>query len=363
MDTNKDGRVTEDEFFAVIPDNEEGRALWQHDDANSDGVLAWEEFTGPKGAKPAVVSNGQTKQLYQQQQQQQQQQPQRRNTNANANANANANGQQADVFSILDKDHDGLVSYVEYFSTLVETSGNRELYNKEDKNQDGYIEWEEFDGPKSATPPADRRSVADVRKAVLDENEDPKMASVLERQEIATQQSYSREYQRLLAKRLRAAQDIFERRVIEAEEANDTEAVVRDRAILERILAGEDYLFDYDPRPSNVFNVLDANADGGITKEEMMQNFHTNGRPYIEGKFEGADPDGDGVITWEEFPGEKGSEKPPTVDVIVDKRGRDGTLAPRYMTIAWLKERYLVYGRSPRCRGAPASLLNSMFTL
>ena len=32
--------------------------------------------------------------------------------------------------------------------------------------------------------------------------------------------------------------------------------------------------------------VLDSNADGEITKEEMRHNFISNGRPYLEGKFE-----------------------------------------------------------------------------
>ena len=51
------------------------------------------------------------------------------------------------------------------------------------------------------------------------------------------------------------ATDIFERKVIEAEESGTAEEVAEYRAILERINDGYDYLGKYDTRQSNIFSV------------------------------------------------------------------------------------------------------------
>ena len=50
------------------------------------------------------------------------------------------------VFTVLDKNGDGLVSFSEYFGVIQNTDGNRQLYRTEDKNGDGFITWQEFDG-------------------------------------------------------------------------------------------------------------------------------------------------------------------------------------------------------------------------
>lgn len=127
-----------------------------------------------------------------------------------------------DVFAVLDSDGNGVVSYKEFFSVLEENSANLELYKKEDKNTDGVISWQEFGGtcpdvgrrsdvaiaanyrlstidtcclgPKSATPPTPATSTAAATGgSEIDENNDPALAEVFERQEKATAASYSRE--------------------------------------------------------------------------------------------------------------------------------------------------------------------------
>ena len=47
MDAN--GQVSREEFFVLIPKSEEGEALFVSDDKDSDGVISWDEFSGPKG--------------------------------------------------------------------------------------------------------------------------------------------------------------------------------------------------------------------------------------------------------------------------------------------------------------------------
>eukprot|EP00750_Incisomonas_marina_P013103 INCI17227.2.p1 GENE.INCI17227.2~~INCI17227.2.p1 ORF type:complete len:551 (-),score=115.47 INCI17227.2:1963-3615(-) len=328
MDVDANGQVSREEFFVLIPKSEEGEALFVSDDKDSDGVISWDEFSGPKGTAETEKQ---------------------RLDAAAAAAVAVATpdpSEPVNVFTVLDKNGDGLVSFSEYFGVIQNTDGNRQLYRTEDKNGDGFITWQEFDGPKGSVAPKAVDVATVLAGRAMEEGDDPAFASVFEKQEKATAASYDRENVRLLKKRMKQGIDIFERRVIEAEEAGDVEGVKEAREILQRLLDGEDYLFEYDPRPANIFTVLDENADGVVEKNEMRNNFHKNGRPFPEAKFHHLDMDSDGIVTWEEFPGEKGSVKPPKVDVI-DKRGRNGELAPRYMTQAWLKERIEMADRGP----------------
>lgn len=69
-------------------------------------------------------------------------------------------GEEPDLFGFLDEDGDGKLSQLElmeYFS--MQGSGLPEgLMEREDKDGDGFISWEEFSGPKGAKPPG---SIAD----------------------------------------------------------------------------------------------------------------------------------------------------------------------------------------------------------
>jgi len=158
-------------------------------------------------------------------------------------------------------------------------------------------------------------------------------------------------HQRLIAKRQKQGIDIFERRVIEAEEVGDIEGATEVSACVytrtrlcptlltavspqhrqetfwsaskpakttctSTILGPATYsrcVHDGDERSfvrlftpicaSFLLQLLDQDGDAIIQKREMVHNFNSNGRPYREGKFEAIDTDSDNVVTWEEFPG------------------------------------------------------------
>ena len=51
IDTNNDRRLTKDElttYYASI-NGKVPAALWKHEDKDGDGVITWDEFSGPKG--------------------------------------------------------------------------------------------------------------------------------------------------------------------------------------------------------------------------------------------------------------------------------------------------------------------------
>jgi hypothetical protein len=117
FDQNGDERVSQLEFFERMPDDESSRLLFQTDDADGDGAISWDEFTGPKGTS--------------------QQHAQRLRTvaavssslasvggggGAGARAGAGAGTAHAaggagehhvDVFAILDRDGDGVIAFSE----------------------------------------------------------------------------------------------------------------------------------------------------------------------------------------------------------------------------------------------------------
>jgi len=62
------------------------------------------------------------------------------------------------------------------------------------------------------------------------------------------------------------------------------------------------------PEQPNIFNLIDKNGDRKLDEEELMAFFKEQGRDSIpDGLFEKEDLDKDGVISWEEFSGPKGT--------------------------------------------------------
>ena len=52
-----------------------------------------------------------------------------------------------EVFNALDKDTDGFVTQTEFFNVIAANAENEALWKREDKNGDGVISFQEFDGP------------------------------------------------------------------------------------------------------------------------------------------------------------------------------------------------------------------------
>merc|ERR1712150_46955 len=69
---------------------------------------------------------------------------------------------------------------------------------------------------------------------------------------------------------------------------------------------------DSPPPQPNMFEIIDADKDGKLSKGDIEAWFKSQGAPEVpEGLWEQEDKDGDGFISWEEFSGPKG-DAPPT---------------------------------------------------
>ncbi|CAJ1939057.1 unnamed protein product [Cylindrotheca closterium] len=64
--------------------------------------------------------------------------------------------EQPNLFEMLDEDGDGKLSKPEIEAFFVNQGGTMPdgLWEDEDKDKDGFVSWEEFTGPKGASPPA-----------------------------------------------------------------------------------------------------------------------------------------------------------------------------------------------------------------
>jgi hypothetical protein len=56
IDTDQSGELTKEEVSGYFEREQDGRPvpdqLWDSEDKNKDGVISWEEFSGPKGNAP-----------------------------------------------------------------------------------------------------------------------------------------------------------------------------------------------------------------------------------------------------------------------------------------------------------------------
>ena len=127
LDANQDQFVDEDEFFTQITRTDEAIELFRKDDHDGDGRISRAEFSGPKGDEPTTDTDTVV-------------------SSSTPASSTEGSSSEVNVFNVLDQDKDGLVSYVEYFQVLEDTDRNRKLFAKEDKDNNGYITWAEFDG-------------------------------------------------------------------------------------------------------------------------------------------------------------------------------------------------------------------------
>jgi FK506-binding protein 14 len=71
---------------------------------------------------------------------------------------------------------------------------------------------------------------------------------------------------------------------------------------------------DQEPEAPNLFDMLDSDGDGKLSKEEIEAFFASQGAPMPEGLMEDEDKDKDGFVSWDEFSGPKGSAAPDAKD-------------------------------------------------
>jgi len=61
-----------------------------------------------------------------------------------------------------------------------------------------------------------------------------------------------------------------------------------------------------EPPQANIFDQIDLDSDGSLSKSEIDAYFVQMGSTTPDGLWEKEDTDGDGIISWEEFSGPKG---------------------------------------------------------
>jgi len=61
-----------------------------------------------------------------------------------------------------------------------------------------------------------------------------------------------------------------------------------------------------EPPQANIFDQIDLDSDGSLSKSEIEAYFVQMGSTTPDGLWEKEDTDGDGIISWEEFSGPKG---------------------------------------------------------
>lgn len=122
LDADSDGRISSEEFNVEWHNAPEG--LWEQEDRDGDGFITYDEFSGPKGSAPPAGGE---------------------------------EGGDEDVFSVLDQDQDGRISREEFVAGFDGPENEPEgLWGQEDANDDGFISWDEFGGPKGPNPPQRR---------------------------------------------------------------------------------------------------------------------------------------------------------------------------------------------------------------
>ena len=187
---------------------------------------------------PALDKRLATEAQLQRQQQQSQQQP----ANPNANAqNQNDNQQQppANVFKILDQNGDGVVSREEYFTVMEQNDDTAQLFAREDKNGDGQIQFAEFDGPKGQ----------------------PNNGN-----------------------------------------GNSNDKAAQPAAATEETLTPEQLQQAREQRRQTIFQTLDANSDGQVTRDEFFTAVEEASADNVA-LWEKEDKNADGVLTLDEFDG------------------------------------------------------------
>ena len=279
LDQDQDGRISRDEFLQGFEEEPEG--LWEAEDKDGDGFISFEEFGGPKGLGTEGGGGG-----------------------------GGGGGEAVDpseVFYMMDTDGDNRISKDE-FNAHFENIGvepNEPLFKRDDKNANGFIEFEEFGG--------NQQGGANNLFAQLDTDGDRRLS----------REEFTVEWHT-------APIELFDN-----DDADGDGFVSFDEfggpKGLEQPRQGQGQGQGQGRRPpqrrgggggrqrndeggaegggqqqQNMFAMLDADQDGRISSEEFNVEWHS----APEGLWEQEDRDGDGFISYDEFSGPKGQGAP-----------------------------------------------------
>ena len=205
-------------------------------------------------------------------------------------------------FEDLDTDNDGRISKDElaaYYHSINHDDYGGRVFEYEDTDGDGFISWEEFHGKKGKAPPSTTVAHESMEVQLVsgpvpdpDDNEDDADQNVSTDDAEVVQDDYIDDYE----------DD-------EIEDDDDEENV--DADVDSEIWSDDEW--SYEDEEVNEFLIIDENADGNITKEEMVDYYKSIGHTdfdSIEEIFRIEDANEDGVISWSEFSGPKGDAPP-----------------------------------------------------
>jgi len=203
-------------------------------------------------------------------------------------------------FEALDTDGDGVINKDEmaaYYHSIGHDDYGGTVFELEDTDGDGYISWEEFHGPKGKDPPSSTAAHESMEVQLVSapgsdsDNDEGSDQDVINEDEVVQGDGGKDED--------------------EGDEVTQGEDEDEDEDEDDEILSDDEWSYEDDE--VNEFLIIDENADGNITKEEMVDYYKSIGHTdfdSIDEIFRIEDANGDGVISWSEFSGPKG-EAPP----------------------------------------------------
>ncbi len=122
MDDDNSGDLSREEVLNYMEEKLGRRSLppgfWEKEDADGDGYISWDEFTGPKGDEKPLTA--------------------------------------IEIFESIDTDESGFISRDELEDFSMRTHHfelREEAWQQQDKNGDGIIQWDEFTGGKGRHRP------------------------------------------------------------------------------------------------------------------------------------------------------------------------------------------------------------------
>ena len=194
-----------------------------------------------------------------------------------------------------------------YFEGLGQQINLNSLWSDEDKNDDGYISWEEFTGPKGSEGPPKNPKPQQKKQAAKQQQREQSaqaddIATLFQNIDVDNDGKISRAE---LENAFKAAgQEMTE----ELWEDFDPDG---DGYVLFEEFVGKQAAKQQQQRSQSgqandiatLFQNIDVDNDGKISRAELEDTFKAAGQEMTEEFWEESDPDGDGYVLFEEFVG------------------------------------------------------------